>query len=196
MGVPRTVAVLAGVAWVVGVTLVGTQADTDPVGAWYDAANRALAPALLLLVVLAVLLRRAATGSTRTGVTLLGTAAALFLAGNLVEFWLVLGSDLHTQKTAARLAEQQSFAGSDLGWFCFLAGLLVAFVAVAWLGRAAGGRRGLAMALLGVAGLMSTALWAVSPLAAAAAGACFAVWLLTVAQLVEDGSSAYAVPAT
>ena len=35
-----TTAVAAGTSWVLGVTLVATQADTDPVGAGYDDANR------------------------------------------------------------------------------------------------------------------------------------------------------------
>ena len=49
----RTLSVLAvatGALWTVGVTLVATQAGSDPVGAGYDAANRALTLPLLLLV--------------------------------------------------------------------------------------------------------------------------------------------------
>ena len=33
-------AIATGALWTVGITLIATQADTDPVGAGYDAANR------------------------------------------------------------------------------------------------------------------------------------------------------------
>lgn len=175
-------AVGTGSLWTVGVTLVATQAVSDPVGAGYDAANRALTLPLLLLVGYAVLLRTAPPGGSRKGSVALVTGAVLLLMGNVLEFWLVLLSDLHTEKNAARLGESEAFWGSLAGWIVFVLGMLVTIAAAAVLGRAVGGFRGGTLVVLALVGLSSTGLWAVSPLLAGAAGLAFAGWLIGLIQ--------------
>lgn len=177
-------ALATGVCWIVGVALVGTQADTDPVGAAYDAANRALTPALVLLMAFAVWLRgalAAAGGRGLAGASALVVAAGLLLVGNVLEFWGVLLSDLPSQKIAVRLGESEHFWGSNVGWFVFFPGILALLVTAVLLVRPAGWSRGLLGLVLAIAGIASTALWAVSALAAAAAGTGFALWLLLLA---------------
>lgn len=180
-------ALAAGVAWAVGVTLIGTQADTDPVGAGYDLANRAFTVAPALLLWFALVLHRQAVGRHRLGATLLAGSAALMLAGNVLEFWGVLLSSGHTEKTAVLLGEGSAYWGSGVGWIIFLVGgplLLAAFVV---LGLAApGGRwRRLATGATGLLASLSTALWAVSPAAAAIAGSLFALGLVGLVAALE-----------
>jgi hypothetical protein len=172
------VAVAAGACWTIGIVLVSTRADSDPVGAGYDAANRALTPALVLLVALAWLLRSSPPAGSRSGAAAFGIGALLLLAGNVLEFWAVLASDLHTEKTAARMGEQDAFWGSLLGWMVFLLGTLVLVAAAVIMVRAVGGLLGWLQLVLAVVGLSATALWAVSPLLAAAAALALAAWLL------------------
>jgi len=176
-------AVLTGALWTLGVTLVATQAGTDPVGAGYDAANRALTVPLLLLVCYAALLRSSPPGGSRKGSAVLVVGSALLLAGNVLEFWLVLLSDLHTEKTAARLGESEAFWGSFAGWMVFVVGMLLTIAAAAMLGRAVGGLRGGVLVVLAIVGLAATGLWAVSPLLAGAAGLALAGWLIGLVQL-------------
>jgi hypothetical protein len=171
-------AVATGASWTVGVTLVATQAVSDPVGAGYDAANRALTLSLVLLVVYAVLLRRSPPGGSGKGAMALAVGSVLLLTGNVLEFWMVLFSDLHTEKTAVRLGEPEAFWGSLAGWIVFVSGMLITIAAAAMLGRAVGGRRGWALLALAVVGLSATGLWAVSPLLAGAAGLGLAGWLI------------------
>jgi hypothetical protein len=171
-------AVTTGALWTVGITVIATQADTDPVGAGYDAANRVLTVPLLLLVGYAVVLRRVPPGGSRKGVLAMTIGSVLLLAGNVLEFWAVLLTDLHTEKTALRLGETQAFWGSLAGWMIFLAGILVTVVAAGIMARAVGGLRGAVMIALAVVGLAATALWAVSPLLAGAAALAFAGWLI------------------
>ena len=170
-------AVTTGALWTVGVTLVATQAVTDPVGAGYDAANRALTLALLLFVGFAALLRMSPPGGRSRGPVVLVVGSLLLLVGNVLEFWVVLSSDLHTEKTAVRLCEAEAFWGSLAGWVLFLLGILVTVTAAVLLGRAVGGLRGVVLVVLAVVGLAATARWAVSPLRACAAGLAFAGWL-------------------
>jgi len=170
--------VATGALWTVGVTLVATQAVSDPVGAGYDAANRALTLPLLLLVVYAVLLRSSPPGGSRKGSVALVVGSALLLTGNVLEFWLVLFSDLNTEKTAVRLGEPEAFWGSLAGWVVFVLGMLVTVAAAAILGRAVGGRRGWSLVVLAIVGLSATGLWAVSPLLAGTAGLALAGWLI------------------
>jgi hypothetical protein len=177
------VAVAAGACWTIGVALVATQADTDPVGAGYDAANRALTPALVLLVIFAWLLRSAPPGGSRAGAAAFRVGAVLLLAGNLLEFWLVLLTDLNTEKTAARLGEDDTFWGSAAGWLVFLAGVVVLVATAIVFARAIGGRQGVLQVGLAIVGLAATALWAVSPLLAAAAALALAAWLLVLDRL-------------
>lgn len=171
-------AVTTGALWTVGITLIGTQADTDPVGAGYDAANRALTLPLLLLVGYTAVLRRVPPGGSRTGVVAMTVGAVLLLAGNVLEFWAVLLTHLHTEKTALRLGETEAFWGSPAGWMTFLVGVLVTVLAAGLMARAVGGLRGAGMVPLAILGLAATALWAVSPLLAGAAALAFAAWLI------------------
>lgn len=175
-------AVATGALWTVGVTLVATQAVSEPVDAGYDAANRMLTLPLLLLVAYAATLLRQAPPSGRRGPLALVAGAVLLLAGNVLEFWAVLLTGQHTEKTATRLGEAEAFWGSLAGWVLFVLGMLVTIAAAAMLGRAIGGRRGGALVVLALVGLTSTALWAVSPLLAGAAGLAFAGWLIGLAQ--------------
>ena len=181
----RTLSVLAvatGAFWTVGVTLVATQAGSDPVGAGYDAANRALTLPLLLLMCYASVLRTSPPGGSSAGCVALVMGSILLLAGNVLEFWMVLSSDLHTEKTAARLGEPQVFWGSAAGWMVFVLGMLVTIAAAAMLGRAVGGLRGGVLVVLAIVGLSATGLWAVSPLPAGAAGLALAAWLIGLPQ--------------
>ena len=95
---------------------------------------------------------------------------------------MVLLSDLHTEKTAARLGESEAFWGSLAGWLVFLPGILVTVAAAVLLGRAVGGLRGATLVVLAIVGLSATALWAVSPLLAGAAGLALAGWLIGLVQ--------------
>lgn len=181
----RTFSVLAaitGALWTIGVTLVATQAGTDPVGAEYDATNRTLTLPLLLLVGYAALLRTSTPGASRKGPTVLIVGSVLLLVGNILEFWMVLLSDLHTEKTAARLGESEAFWGSFAGWMVFVLGMLVTVVAAVMLGRAVGGLRGGILVVLAIVGLSATGLWAVSPLLAGAAGLALGGWLIGLVQ--------------
>lgn len=171
-------AVGTGALWTIGVTLVATQAGSDPVGAGYDAANRALTVPLLLLVAYAALLRRSPPAGSNKGTLVLMVGSFLLLAGNVLEFWMVLISGVHTEKTATRLGESEAFWGSFAGWIVFVAGMLVTIAAAVMLGRAVGGLRGAALVGLAIVGLAATGLWAVSPLLAGAAGLALAVWLI------------------
>ena len=171
-------AATTGALWTIAITLIATQADTDPVGAGYDAANRVLTLPLILLVGYSGLLRRVPPGGSRRGVLAMLLGSVLLLAGNVLEFWVVLLTDLHTEKTALRLGEMQAFWGSPVGWMMFLAGVLVTVVAAGVMARAVGGLRGGVMIALAVVGLAATALWAVSPLLAGAAALAFAGWLI------------------
>jgi hypothetical protein len=175
-------AVATGALWTVGVTLVATQAVSDPVGAGYDAANRALTLSLVLLVGYAVLLRPSPPGGSTKGAVTLVVGSALLLAGNVLEFWLVLFSELHTEKTAERLGEPEAFWGSPAGWIVFVLGMLVTIAAAVLLGRAVGGLRGAGLVALAIVGLSATGLWAVSPLLAGAAGLALAGWLIGLVQ--------------
>jgi hypothetical protein len=179
------VAVAAGACWTIGIALVATQADSDPVGAGYDAANRALTVALVMLVAFAWLLRSSPPAGSRTGAAAFGIGTVLLLVGNLLEFWAVLVTDLNTEKTALRLGEEHSFWGSVAGWMVFLVGLLVLVAAAAILVRALGGLHGWLQLVLAVVGLSATALWAASPLLAAVAALALAAWLLLLDRLGE-----------
>jgi len=174
--------VATGALWTVGVTLVATQAGSDPVGAGYDAANRALTLPLVLLVGYATLLRTSPPGGSSKGSVTLVVGSVLLLAGNVLEFWMVLFSGLHTEKTAARLGEPEAFWGSLAGWILFALGLLVTVAAAVMLGRAIGGLRGGVLVVLAILGLSATGLWAVSPLLAGTAGLALAGWLIGLVQ--------------
>lgn len=182
-----------GLAWTVSVTMIGTQADTDPVGPNYDAYNRVFTVALVLLLVFALMLRRQSAGRARLGATLVTIAASLFIVGNVLEFWGAYASGGLTDKTAERLGED-AFWGSSVGWFVFMPGellLLIGFIVVAVSLPTSGWRKAV-IGSGGVAAGASTALWAVSPAAAAVAGAWFAVSLVVMASVYQSGSDRFA----
>lgn len=186
-----TLGLATGVAWTVAVTMIGTQADTDPVGPHYDVYNRVFTVALVLLLAFALLLRHRSTGRARLGASLVTIASVLFVAGNVLEFWGAFVTGGLTEKTAERLGEEGAFWGSAVGWFIFLPGellLLVGFIILA-LGLPTSGWRKAVIGSAGVAAGVSTALWAVSPAAAAVAGAWFAVSLAVVASVYRSEAS-------
>ena len=180
-------AVLAGVAWITGVLLVATQADSDPVGSHYDAYNRVLTLALALLLASGLAIRgrvRAAGALGRRPLTGLVAGLALMLAGNALEFWGSLAAGQEPSATAERLGLEEEFWGSFPGFLVFLAGgllVLASLVAYAVRAGARGGLSPLRRTAVGAGGFLmvaSTALWAISPAAALVPAVLFAfAWL-------------------
>lgn len=167
-----SLAAVAGVAWVLGVTLVATQADTDPVGAGYDDANRVVTVATLLLLVGAVAAWRSSPGRARLA-AVVGTA--LMLLGSALEFVVLPLLGGTPDALVARNGGEGSVL-SPLGFGVFVVGSVVLLVACAALavslrGRSAADR--IAVGLTGPAVAAGTALWAVGP-APAAVAACVA----------------------
>ena len=185
MDLTRTLAVLAGLAWTIGVAAIGTQANSDPVGAHYDTINRFFTIALLLILAFAIRVRPHVP--ELGGAALICTAGA-WLAGNVLEFWAVLATDLHTEKTADRLGESEAWWGSSVGWLIFMVGFVTILIAAVSLAASQRSLRAWATVPLAVAGSAATALWAVSPLAAAAAGLGLGLWLIWVSTLKRAGS--------
>ena len=189
MNVTRTLAVLAGVAWTIGVAAIGTQANSDPVGAHYDTTNRFFTLALLLILAFAIRVRPHLP--MVGGVALICTTVA-WLAGNALEFWAVLATDLYTEKTADRLGESEAWWGSPAGWLIFMVGFITMVITA--VSVAASQRSVVAWATvpLAVVGTAATALWAVSALAAAAAGLGLGLWLIWVSTLERAGGPLHA----
>ncbi len=184
MDLTRTLAVLAGLAWTIGVAAIGTQANTDPVGAHYDTINRYFTIALLLILAFAIRVAPRLPGLG--GVALICTAIA-WVAGNVLEFWVVLATDLHTEKTADRLGESEAWWGSPVGWMIFMVGFITTLIAAVSLAASQRSVTAWATVPLAVIGTAATALWAVSPLAAAAAGLGLGLWLIWVSALERAG---------
>src|SRR5688500_1386785 len=180
MDLTRTLAVLAGLTWTIGVAAIGTQATSDPVGAQYDTMNRFFTIALLLILAFAIRVRPQLP--TLGGVALLSTAVA-WVTGNVLEFWAVLATDLHTEKTADRLGESEAWWGSPVGWLIFVVGFITTLIAAVSLAASQRSVMAWATVPLAVVGTTATALWAVSPLAAAAAGLALGLWLIWVSTL-------------
>lgn len=181
MRVAPALAVAAGAAWVLGVTLVATQADTEPVGAGYDDANRVLTVALVLLAASAFGAWWDRRGRARSVVTL---GAAMMLAGSALEFSLLPLLGGHPYAMAARDGSETSVL-SPVGFGVFAVGLLVLLVACIAL-AVSEQQRPLAdrvvVALTGPALVAGTVLWDVGPgPAALAACAAAAGWWRTVA---------------
>ena len=169
-------AAAAGAVWVLGITLVATQADTDPVGAGYDDANRVVTLASLLLFLSAVAARRGRR--SRPGTTaVVGTA--LMLAGSALEFVVLPLLGGRPDALADREGTARS-ALSSIGFGVFAVGTLVLLVACVWLAvslRSRGAADRVVIALTGPAVIAGTALWAVGPaLAAVAASVAAACW--------------------
>lgn len=134
-------AIAAGVGWAVALPLVASEASADPVGWRYDDWNRVLTAPLLLLVVALVGLRAAQAGRLsrwgRRGAWLALTGAVLMAIGNVVEFWLVLGSG----REVFAIADPRGldvWAGSTVGWLAFLVGALVLLAGGVFLGIGTG----------------------------------------------------------
>jgi hypothetical protein len=186
-------ATLAGLGFTGGVMLIGTQANSDPVGRDYDIYSRALTIGLILMFVAAVWIAQRLRGSLLAGAkaaTVVAVGFGMLVAGNVLEFWGSLATGTETEKTAERLGQDGAFWGSLAGWLIFLAGEIAALVALIVVARAAkrwGATRPQRWAIGGSGVLMSaaTGLWAVGPLPAAIAGVGFAFGFLTLATAVE-----------
>jgi len=162
--VPLPALAIAGaIAWTIGGMLFATQADTDPVGAHYDAYNRIYTAAIALLLggALAVRARIVRAGlSGRRAIAALAVGFGLVLAGNLLEFWGALIAGVQSS-AAAEASGGEGFWGSDPGFAAVLLGAVVVVVAAVALARAAGGWPRVTMrarVAIGAAGLM----WALS----------------------------------
>ena len=166
-------AVAAGAAVVLGVTLVATQADTDPVGSGYDDANRVMTGACALLLGSAVAAQRRRRGRAwlvavvGTAMMLLGSAiefVVLPLTGGTPDALVAPGGDTSPLSTGGFLV----FA---LGLLLLLAACLAQAVSLRLRPRA----ERLVIASTGPALAAATALWAVDP-APAAVAACLAAF--------------------
>jgi hypothetical protein len=172
-------ALAAGITWVLGVTLVATQADTDPVGPGYDDANRVVTLASVLLLASALAAWRRRRG--RAGpVVVIGTASMLL--GSALEFVVLpltggTPDALVTEGGATSPLSTGGFLVFAVGCLLVLAGC----VALAVSSRRRPRADRLVIALTGPALVASTALWAVDP-APAAIAACVAAfgWWRTV----------------
>jgi hypothetical protein len=189
---PRLIvlAVVSGLAWLGSVVLIATQAPSEPVGTAYDAYNRVLTVALVLLVVVAVGTRaRLGSGPAPTALVL---GLILMLAGNALEFWGALLAGQPPSATAQRLGVAE-FWGSTPGFIAFLIGQVIATVSLivigirSWRrGRASAGE-GALVAGSGIAMTVSTALWAVSAAAAAVPAIVFGFGWLALARVRTGG---------
>jgi hypothetical protein len=121
-------AIASGAVWSVALPLAASAASRDPVGWRYDDWNRLLTPAIALLVVALVALRRLGrerlTPWGRRGALIALAGAALLLLGNVVEFWLVLLSDAEVS-AIAEPRDLDEWVGSTVGWLTFLVGSLL-----------------------------------------------------------------------
>ena len=189
------VAILAGLAFIGGIMLVATQANSDPVGENYDTYKRVLTAGLALMFVTSVWIAREVKSRSLAGAraaTVTAVGLGLMLAGNVLEFWGSLATGTETEKTAERLGQEGAFWGSLAGWLIFFAGEIMVVVALIIVARAAkrwGATRPQRWAI-GTSGVMmsaATGLWAVGPFPAAIAAAGFAFGFLTLATAVERG---------
>jgi hypothetical protein len=185
-------ATLAGLAFIGGIILIATQANSDPVGPRYDTYNRVLTLGLILLFVSSMWLAREVKRGSLPGRRATGAVAAgigLMVAGNALEFWGSLWTGTETEKTAERLGQEGAFWGSLVGWLVFFLGMIVVAVALIVVARAAvrwGATRAQRWAI-GASGVMlgaATGLWAVAPIAAAIPAVGFAFGWLSFATAV------------
>jgi hypothetical protein len=169
-------ALAAGITWVLGVTLVATQADTDPVGPGYDDANRVVTLASVLLLASAVAAWRRRRG--RAGlVVVIGTASMLL--GSALEFVVLplaggTPDALVAQGGATSPLSTGGFLVFAVGCLLVLGGCVALAVSLRRRPRA----DRLVIALTGPALVAGTALWAVDPAPAAIAScvAAFGWW--------------------
>lgn len=118
-------AILGGALWIAVRVLV----LLEPPPFSYDAYNRMfVAPLLLLLVGLSGLSVRRAGGHgrlARTGTVAALAGCALLIAGNVVEFWLVLVQSKPNANAAYQSGAEEVWIGSEIGWILFLLGFLI-----------------------------------------------------------------------
>lgn len=200
-------AIASGLAWMLGVLLIATQAPGEPVGTEYDLYNRILSVAIILLLVTAIAVRRrlAQAAAGRTAALALSIGLALMAAGSVLEFWGALLAGQPPSATAARLGTEE-FWGSTPGFVAFLAGSVVATLALIVIGvrsRRWDGVSSVEALLIGAAGIFmsaSTTLWAVSPAAAVIPAALFAFGWMTLARAAGHAGAgsqrAASLPAT
>jgi hypothetical protein len=179
-------AVAAGTCWVFGITLVATQADTDPVGSGYDDANRVMTVACALLFTSALLAWRQVRFRARL-LTVIGTA--LMLLGNALEF-IVLPLTGGTPDALVTPGGDTSPLSTG-GFLVFAVGLLLvvgACIAIAISLRRHRRADRLLIAVTGPAFVAGTALWAVDP-APAAIAACLGAfgWWRTISTVRDRG---------
>ena len=191
-------AMVSGLAWMLGVLLIATQASSEPVGTHYDLYNRILTIAIILLLVTAIGVRRRLARANAAGATaalVLSVGVGVMAAGNLLEFWGAFVAGQPPSATADRLGTE-AFWGSTPGFVVFLAGSAVATGAL--IGGAVRSRRWdgvlpVETLLIGAAGIsmsLSTALWAVSPAAALVPAALFAFGWMTLARATAGHAAA------
>jgi hypothetical protein len=178
----------AGLAWIAGILLVSTQADSDPVGPHYDTYNRLLTPALVLLLASAFAFRRRVKQASAWGLMPLTIAVigfGLYLVGNVVEFWGALLADQVSESAAARPGTDDFWQWSFPGFLIFLLGGMVVVVSLIAFAVRLGRWQGVSVTqrvAVGSAGILLTAatvFWAVSPLAALVPAVLFAfAWLV------------------
>ncbi|HSJ28093.1 MAG TPA: hypothetical protein VLB67_07755 [Acidimicrobiia bacterium] len=173
-------AMLTGLAWMGAVLLVSANPkDVSLAGDLaYDRANRVHTLALLFLLATAIVMHRTVRAwglSGRRSTMVLVVSAGLMLIGNVVSFWgaLVVGQ------------QSEQFWGGLIGWLIFLPGELVllgAFVGLALAARHwpnVGTAQRWSIGLVGLLLSITTATWAVSPLATLAPAVLTAFALLT-----------------
>jgi hypothetical protein len=191
-------AMVSGLAWMLGVLLIATQASSEPVGTEYDLYTRILSIAIILLLVTAIEVRRRLAQVNAAGASAalaLSVGVGVMAAGNLLEFWGAVAAGQPPSATAARLGTE-AFWGSTPGFVVFLIGSVVATVAlivIAIRSRRWQGVSSVEALLIGVAGIsmsISTALWAVSPAAALVPAALFAFGWMTLARTTAGHAAA------
>jgi hypothetical protein len=147
-------AIVGGVFFALALPLVATQATDDPVGLRYDDFNRWLTLPLALLVVALAAVRSVQgarlEGPWRWGAWIALGGAALAVVGNVAEFWLVFFTDEYVSAIREDRPELDEWAGSTIGWFTVLAGLVLLFAGGLLFG-AATWRAGVLPAWVGVA---------------------------------------------
>lgn len=199
----RWLALLGGIGYAIAITLVATQADTDPVGPHYDAFNRFLGIVLVVIAASAFSLRvriarRGLVGFRAATALAVGFAGAAL--GSLIEFWGALIAGQPAAATAERTGAN-AFVGADLGFAVFAISSVVALGSALALARAAhrwpGTTRTAVVAIgsIGLLNLAATSLWAVSPVAAVVPGVLFAFAWLTTVSTVEAASEPAAIQA-
>jgi multisubunit Na+/H+ antiporter MnhG subunit len=183
-------AILTGLTWMGAVLLVSANPkDVSLAGDLaYDRANRVHTLALIFLLATVIVMHRtvrahALAGGRASAASVVG--ATLMLAGNVVSFWgaLVVGE------------QSDRFWGGWIGWLTYLPGQLILLGAFIGLARAArhwpdvGTAQRWSIGLVGLLLAITTATWAVSPLATLAPAVLAAFALLTTGTVVARAAA-------